>query len=163
MHIYVDADFMGKYGTDKPTDPDNVKSRAGYVISLNGCPLAWQSKLMDPICLSTMMAEYYALSMAMREVLPLRDLVRTVGKGLKIDDKVMSTFKVKVWEDNMGALTLANLDPGQQTPRSKFYWSKAHFFRSFLNRESDGTGNQMTVEKIGTLDQQGDLLTKWLP
>ena len=64
----------------------------------------------------------------MREVLPLQNLIRVVGKGLKIDDKVMSTFKVKAWKDNMGALTLANLDPGQQNPRSKFYWSKAHFF-----------------------------------
>jgi hypothetical protein len=163
MDVFCDADFAGRYGADEPTNPDNVKSRAGYIININGCPLAWQSKLIDQICLSTMMAEYYALSMAMREVLPLRDLVRVVGRGLKIDDKVMSTFKVTVWEDNMGALTLANLDPGQQTPRSKFYMTKAHHFCSFLNREEDGTGNQITVERVDTLNQQGDVFTKWLP
>ena len=35
-----------------------------------------------------MMAEYYALSEAMREVLPLRNLVKTVGAGLGIDPGV---------------------------------------------------------------------------
>ena len=162
MDIYVDSDFCGRFGSDEPTNPDNVRSRAGYVICVNNCPITWNSKLMDPICLSTMMAEYYALSMSMREVLPLRDLVRTVGRGIKIDDKVMSTFKVTIWEDNMGALTLANLDPGHNTPRSRHYDSKVHHFRQYLNRESDGPGNQITVESISTERQPADLMTKAL-
>ena len=65
---------------------------------------------------------------AMREVLPLRDAVQAIGKGLQIDESCLTTFHVTIWEDNMGALTLANLDPGQSTPRSKFYDSKVHWF-----------------------------------
>jgi hypothetical protein len=128
MDAYVDLDFLGLYGKEDRTDPANVKSQGGHVILVNGCPVIWQSKLIDAICLSTMMAEYYALSIAMREVLPLQELVKTVALGIKIDDKVQTDFKITVWEDNNGCLTLANLDPGQSTPRSKFYDSKVHWF-----------------------------------
>jgi hypothetical protein len=153
MDVYVDSDFLGLYGKEDRTDPDNVKSRGGHVILVNGCPIIWQSKLIDAICLSTMMAEYYALSIAMQEVLPLRELVWTVADGVGIRNEVLTHFKVTVWEDNTGALTLANLDPGQNTPRSKFYDSKVHWFRSHLNKE-------ITVEKVDTEDQLADIFTK---
>ena len=156
MDVYVDSDFMGIYGKEQRTDPDNVKSRGGHVMLVNGCPIIWQSKLIDAVCLSTMMAEYYALSIAMREVLPLRDLVRTVSKGVGIKDEVFTTFKVSVWEDNNGCLTLANLDPGQTTPRSKFYDSKVHWFRSHLSDE-------IKVKRVDTEEQLADLFTKPLP
>ena len=57
------------------------------------------------------MAECRALSAAMRGVLPLRDTVQAIGKGLQIDESCLTTFHTTTWEDNMGALTLANLDP----------------------------------------------------
>ena len=64
------------------------------------------------------MAEYYALSTCMRDVLPLRDLAKGVAKGLGISQDCVTGFKTTVWEDNNGALSLANLEPGQHTPRS---------------------------------------------
>ena len=99
------------------------------------------------------MAECYALSTAMREVLPLRNTVQAIGRGLRIDESCLTTFHVTIWEDNMGAHTLANLDPGQSTPRSKFYDSKAHWFRSHLN-------SNMQARKVDTKEQLGDLFTK---
>jgi hypothetical protein len=158
MDCWTDSDFMGKYGTEQRSDPENVKSRGGYIISINGCPISWQSKLIDTICLSTMMAEYYALSIAMREVLPLRELVCTVGRGLQLDDKVISTFKVTVWEDNMGALTLANMDPGQNTSRSKHFDSKTHHFRQHLQNKGDG--NDIVVCKVASDQNVADIQTK---
>ena len=83
---------------------------------LNRCPIVWSSKLLDPIALSTMMAEYHALSAAMQEVLPLRNLVRTVAEGCGLNSECLTTHQTTVWEDNMGALTLVNLNPGQNTP-----------------------------------------------
>lgn len=154
MDVYVDSDFMGLYGKELRSDPSNVKSRTGFVICLNGCPIIWSSKLQESIALSTMMAEYYALSSAMREVLPLRNLVQTVALGCGIDESVLTTFKTTIWEDNNGALTLANLDPGQQTPRSKFYDVKVHWFRSHLKP------NHIEVKKIDTKLQLADLFTK---
>ena len=162
MDVYVDSDFMGLYGKEKRIDPDNVKSRAGFVISLNGCPLIWKSKLIDSICLSTMMAEYYALSMAMREVLPLRGLIKEVARELGVGDDCLSTFKCTVYEDNNGCLTLANLDPGQATSRSKFYDVRVHWFRSHLTRpDTPGVGrDDIRVIKIDTTDQIADIFTK---
>ena len=156
MDVYVDSDFMGLYGKERRSDPNNVRSRTGYMICINDCPIVWASKLQQSIALSTMMAEYYALSTAMREVLPLRDLVKTVANGMGISEECLTEFKTTVWEDNVGALTLANLDPGHQTPRSKFYDVKVHWFRSHL-------GDDIKVEKIDTKLQLADLFTKPLP
>ena len=103
-----------------------------------------------------MMSEYIALLTTMREVIPLRDLIRVVAKGAGLDPACATDFKTTVWEDNNGCLHLANMDPGQHTPRSKFYDCKVHWFRSHLK---DGT-NRITVEKIDTKDQIGDLFTK---
>ena len=69
MDVYVDSDFLGLYGKEDRADPDNVRSRTGYVILLNKCPIIWSSHLQSSISTSAMMAEYYALSTAMREVL----------------------------------------------------------------------------------------------
>ena len=157
MDCFVDSDFIGLHGKEPRTDPVSVKSRTGFVICLNHCPLVWCSKLQESIALSTMMAEYYALSTALRDVLPLRDLVTTVSKAVGISEEHLSTFKVTCWEDNVGALTLANLVPGQNTPRSKHYDVKVHWFWSHLCKD------KLEVLKIDTKDQLADLFTKPLP
>ena len=159
VDAYVDSDFMGLYGKERRSDPDNVKSRTGYVICINSSPIIWASKLQESVALSTMMAEYYALSTCMREVLPIRELIRTVAKGVGLNEKCATTFKTTVWEDNNGALSLANMAPGQYTPRSKFYDCKVHWFRSYLQ---DGD-NSIAVKKIDTHEQLADLFTKPLP
>ena len=156
MDCFVDSDFMGLHGKELSSDPVSVKSRAGYLISLNNCPLVWSSKLQDSIALSTMMAEYYALSSAMRDVLPLRNLTKAVAKAAGISPELLSTFKTTCHEDNNGALTLANLEPGRTTPRSKFYDVKVHWFRSHLCKD-------IVVQKVDTKEQLADLFTKPLP
>jgi hypothetical protein len=156
MDAYVDSDFLGIYGKEDRDDPDNVRSRAGYIICLNDCPIIWSSKLQNNICLSTMMAEYYALSMAMREVLPLRNLVEVVAEGTGLSPECSTSFLTTVWEDNNGALTLAKLDPGQNTARSRAFDVRAHWFRAHL-------GPQVIVEKIDTKEQLADIFTKPMP
>jgi hypothetical protein len=157
VDCYVDADFCGLYGREDRTDTTSVKSRTGYVICIAGCPVIWSSKLQESIALSTMMAEYYALSTAMREVLPLNDLVKVIATALQLDEEHLTSFNTTVWEDNNGALSLAILDPGQHTPRSKHYDIKVHWFRSHLKP------NKIVVEKIDTSLQQADIFTKPLP
>ena len=156
MDVFVDSDFLGLYGKERRDDPDNVRCRMGYVIMLNGCPVVWKSSLIDSICTSTMMAEYYALSSAMREVIPLRNLVTTVAKALKINDLCDATFKCTAHEDNSACETLANLEPGRVTPPSKFYDVKVHWFRSMLN-------NTTRVVRVDTKAQIADIYTKALP
>jgi len=156
MDCHVDADFLSLHGKEPWNDPVSVKSTTGFIISINHCPIVWSSKLQDSIALSTMMAEYYALSTAMRDVLPLRNLTMTVAKAVGIPDEYLSTFKVRCWEDNTTAETLANLDPGQSTPTSKFYDVKVHWFRSHLSTD-------IQVKRIDTKEQLADIFTKPLP
>ena len=124
---------------------------------LNGCPIIWTSKLMDAVCVSTVMAEHCALSLAMREVPPPRDLIKTVANGCGIAPECRTVFKVHVWEDNMGALTPASSDPGQTASRSRFCDSKAHWFRSHL---SDDPHNSIEVQKVDSKFQLADIFTK---
>jgi hypothetical protein len=45
IDAYLDADFAGMYGHEKPTDPSCVKSCSGFVITFADVPILWQSKL----------------------------------------------------------------------------------------------------------------------
>ena len=72
-----------------------------------------------------MEAEYNALSLCMKTVLPFHRTLKKVIKLLKqSNNEPEISFKVSIWEDNIGALTLANLEPGRHTPRSKHYGIK---------------------------------------
>ena len=89
------------------------------MITLGGCPLLWKSVLQTETSVSTMMAEYVALSTAMREMLPLNRLVESIAKVVTLDANVVVTTKSDVFEDNNGALTVATLP--RITPQSKFF------------------------------------------
>jgi hypothetical protein len=156
IDCYVDADFAGLWGYEDRNDASCVKSRTGYVINIANCPVIWKSKLHSCIASSTMEAEYNALSMAMRDVLPLRNLAIEISKGVGMSGNAPTTFKTTVWEDNNGALKLATMQPGRTTPRSKAFGVRYHWFRSKLKP------NEIEVKKIAGVDQRADFLTKAL-
>jgi hypothetical protein len=108
------------------------------------------------IALSTMEAEYNALSLSMRELLPFKELVNSVGSIVGFEKNEVTTIKTTVWEDNVGAWTLANLESGRNTPRSKHYAIKTHWFRSKLKPTIT------TVNQISSEDQEADIMTKGL-
>jgi hypothetical protein len=120
VDCYVDADFAGLWPHEDKHDPTCVKSRTGFVICIANCPVIWSSKLQSDIATSTMEAEYNALSTAMKSVLPLLELFKAVGKQVGLDENQVTSFRTTVWEDNVGALTLANMEPVRMTPRSNF-------------------------------------------
>ena len=62
VDCYVDADFAGLYPVEDKQESISVRSRTGYVLFLANCPLLWASKLQTEVALSTMEAEYVALS-----------------------------------------------------------------------------------------------------
>ena len=74
VDCYVDADFAGLFAVENNQDPISVKSRTGYVVLYKGSPLLWVSKMQTQIALSTMEAEYVALSQAMRYLIPIREI-----------------------------------------------------------------------------------------
>jgi hypothetical protein len=53
LDCYIDADFTGLWNYESDQDPICVKSQTGYVMTLGGCPIQWNSKLQTEIALST--------------------------------------------------------------------------------------------------------------
>jgi hypothetical protein len=153
LELYADADFAGLWGQEDPTDPVSVRSRTGCVITLGGAPILWKSKLQTETALSTMMAEYIALSNSMRELIPIKGIINEVTDAFQVKrDK--RAFVTTCWEDNAGCLALANLKMPQTTPRSKFYPIKFHWFREQL------VPHDIEIKKVDTLQQKADLWTK---
>jgi hypothetical protein len=155
LDCYVDADFAGLWNYESDQDPVCVKSRTGYVMTLGGCPIQWNSKLQTEIALSTTEAEYISLSQAMRELIPLRRLLLEIVVAMKLPGITNSTIKSTVFEDNNGAIATAT--SVKMTPRTKHIAVKYHFFKSHVNA---GTG--ISLSKINTDLQKADIFTKGL-
>ena len=155
LDCYVDADFAGLHGRDPDRSPSSAKSRTGHIITLGGCPIVlWKSHLQSEISLSTLEAEYSALSSAMRTLLPLRSMLQEIVSGVKLPNTFMLTIKCQVFEDNNGALLRA-VNP-HITNRTKFFQVKWHFFWQHVR---DG---KVAIVKVDTQEQWADFLTKGL-
>jgi hypothetical protein len=156
LDCWVDADFAGMYGHEDEQDPTSVKSRTGFCLTLFGCPIIWSSKLQTDITLSSTAAEYVAYSMAMRELLPMRSLLKEMSRRLGLSDLQTSLVRSTVFEDNQGCISLVNVP--KMSPRNKYLALKYHFFRSHIG-ESKG----IVTKYIPTLQQRADIFTKGLP
>lgn len=155
IDCYVDADFAGSFSTTGDVqDPATARSRSGYIILAYGVPICWGSKLQTEIALSTMEAEYIALSTATREVLGLRHLLEEMCNEIDIAKHFKFTTLSKIFEDNNGALALAKSPT--LTPRSKHFATKYHFFKSHIKEN----GGVLDIQRIDTKDQAADIFTK---
>jgi hypothetical protein len=156
LECYADADFSGNWNrTTAADDPSTAKSRTGFVIMLADCPLFWSSKLQTQIALSTTEAEYIALSQALRDLIPIMNLLLELKEhGLPIISEVPRVH-CKAFEDNSGALELARLP--KLRPRTKHINLVYHHFRQHVR---DGL---ISIFPIETEDQLGDIFTKPLP
>jgi hypothetical protein len=154
LDVYVDSDFAGLWRREDDQDPVCVKSRTGFVILLAECPLLWQSKLQGQVALSTMEAEYIALSTSLRSLLPLKTLVAEVAASLMDDPSFLTSTYSSVFEDNNGALLLAQTP--RITPRSKHIAVPYHFFREHV------TNGTIQIHKVASDVNLGDLFTKGL-
>ncbi len=69
-NCYPDANFVGLWTRNNVQDPHCVRIRTGYgyVICMVNCPILWKSKMQTEIALSTMEAEYVALSASCRDL-----------------------------------------------------------------------------------------------
>ena len=158
VDCYPDADFAGLYGYEDVQDPHCARSRTGYVILAFSCPVLWVSRMQTELALSTMEAEYVAMSSACKDLFPVVDVIRALSVAVGLGDDFDTKFHIKVHEDNVGALTLGRLEPGRMTPRSKHYAIKYHWFRE---RVSDPS-NRITLHKVESRYQLGDIFTKGL-
>jgi hypothetical protein len=152
LRLYVDADFAGIFGQEDERNPDSVRSRTGYVISLSGWPLLCKSQLQTHISQSTLESEYGALSYALKTFLPLKWLIEEMIQAIQAPSLEDTTVHASVFEDNMGAFYLATNQ--RITNRTKYYLAKWHWFWDKYNE------GHFKIFKCPTTEQAADFLTK---
>jgi len=172
LNCYVDSDFAGLYPVCPDQDPSSTKSRTGYVIFYQGCPVLWVSKMQTQCALSTMESEYLALSQSMRDLIPLREILKEINKhvfnkSVQIPRCVANSKSFsdivsheseetippsKVYEDNHACLKFARLP--RLTPRTKHIAVPYHWFRSKVEQL------EIVIEPISTEKQLADQFTK---
>ena len=150
---YVDASFAGDWNTECSEEPTSVMSRTGYVISYANCPIIWCSKLMTEIALSTTESEYMALSLSMRDVIPLMELLKELKEVVPSEDSA-PTIHCTIFEDNKGCIDL--VETPRMRPRTKHIALKYHHFRSFVKNKT------VSIRYVETTLQRGDIFTKAL-
>ena len=152
LEVYVDADFSGNWSREDSINQDSARSRHGYIIKYMNCPVTWKSQLQHEIALSSTESEYTGLSYALREAIPIMNLLEEMKEYKFIRTFETPEVKIKVYEDNSGALHMANIH--KYRPRTKHLNVKLHHFRKYVN---DGS---IKVVHIKSEEQQADYLTK---
>ena len=139
--MYVDSDYA--------TDVDTRKSRAGYLIYLNGNLISYRSCLQPgkaDLATGTCEAEYKALSLALKELTWVRMLLDTMH--IDIQTPMM------IWEDNQATINLAT--DASAAKHTKHIAIRHHFIREFYD------AGLIDIKYIPTKSQTADILTKSL-
>ena len=136
---YVDADWGGCI--------EDRRSHTGYLFLLNGSPISWDSRKQKTVALSTIEAEYMAMSECAKESVYLQRFLHELG----FNDLAVLTM----YCDNRSAIKLAE-NPVYHS-RSKHIDIRHHFVRDMLKDKL------FIVKHIATENQVADFLTKGLP
>ena len=137
IEVYCDASFA--------SEEYKRKSRTGWVILVNGTPVAWKSSLQPVIAHSTAESEYIAMSDAAREAIYIRRLLEAMHSNIDT---------IKVYEDNQVAKRMAE---EIATKRSKHIDVRYHHIRELVE------AGDIIIEECRTDNMLADMLTKPLP
>lgn len=135
---FCDADYAG--------DLDTRKSTTGYVFTLNGGAISWNSKRQPTVAASTTEAEYMSAAAAVKEGLWLRKLLSSLD---------ISVATVHILCDNQSAIKL--LKNPIFSARSKHIDVAHHFARERVQSK------EVTFHYVPTTEMAADMLTKVLP
>lgn len=133
---FSDSDWAGDTGTRKST--------TGFVLFYSGGAVSWASRRQDCVTLSTLEAEYVALTETCQEVVWMRRLLRDLGEE--------QTTATVVHEDNQGCLSFAQSE--RSSKRSKHIETKRHFVKNLCER------GEVALVYCPTEDMKADVLTK---
>ena len=136
---YSDADWAG--------DVKDRRSTSGNVFLLGGAAITWASKKQSSVALSTVEAEYMALSVATQEAIWLRQLQEELG--------MKDAGPTLIYEDNQGAISMAKNPVFHK--RTKHIQIRYHFVREAVEDEV------ITLEYCRTSEMLADSFTKPLP
>jgi transposase InsO family protein len=139
ISTYCDASFA-------PTE-DMRKSRTGYIVMINGTPVAWKSAQQPLIAHSTAESEYIALSDAARDTIHIDQLIDELHKR-------RAKSPITMFEDNQTAKHMAE---EIATKRSKYVDLRYHYIRQMV------AAGRIIIEYCHTENMLADALTKALP
>ena len=138
LTVYVDSDHED--------DQHEGYATTGVVLYLAGGPVDWRSAKQTVVVISTVEAEYVAMSKACVLVLHFRNLLESINEKQK-----QATV---VFEDNSGAVSLSR--SAKITPRTEYIDVKFHHVRSHV---AEGV---VDVTYIKAELQRANILTKSL-
>jgi len=138
-----DLELFGYCDSDYAGDLDTRRSTTGYVFSLNGGAISWQSKRQPTVAASTTEAEYMAAAAAVKEGLWLRKLLCDLG---------INTKTINILADNQSAIKI--LRNPISSLRSKHIDVIHHFARERVMR------NEVVFTYTPTNLMIADVLTK---
>ena len=139
---YSDADWAG--------DVNTRRSTTGYVVMLNNGAVAWRSQRQPTVALSTMEAEYMALTEATKELKWIRTFLAELGCNGQSTDSTPTDL----YSDNQSAIALAK-NPVSHA-RAKHIDIRHHFVREAIQDQI------IWVQYIPTAEMTADSLTKAL-
>ena len=145
---YSDSDWAGM-------DP-GYHSTSGFIISMNGAPVSWQSQHQLSVSKSTTKAKYITSSKAACKLIWLADLLDNArliegAKGMSRTSNQELTLQV----DNKGAIDLSNVEA--LTHCSCHIEICHHLIHDWVRNEV------LNLEHISTTANKADRLTKALP
>ena len=138
-HAFVDADYGGC--------KDTRRSTSGYVFLMAGAPVTWSSKRQATVALSTVEAEYVAMSRCAQQMVWMHSWLREV----KIDYSTPGLIR----GDNRGAIALTKNTKDHS--KVKHIDIRHHYIRELLQ------SGIIKFEQVSSADNLADLFTKSLP
>ena len=117
---------------------------ARYIIYFCGVPVAWKSKSMKSVVLSTTEQEYVAVSEVVKQIKFLYQMLRSM--------EIKVPLPIKVQVDNVGAIWLAN--NSSVSERTKHVDLRAHFVRDMIKDQV------IEINFVKSAENDSDIMTK---
>jgi hypothetical protein len=140
LFAYADADWGG--------ETESRKSRTGYVICINKSPIIWKSKLQTCVAQSSTEAEFVAIAHCSQSIMWLQTFMGELG--------LPTQRPCMVYEDNQSCIRIIN------NPKHHHGIKHVDIKLKFI-RDEHLRGEHITIQKISTVNQVADILTKNLP
>ena len=131
-------------GSDFASDKETRISIFGYIIYFSGIPIAWRSKGMKSVVLSTTEAEYMALSEVVKELKFIVQLLQTMNVEVELP--------ITVHMDNVGAIWLSNNRTTSDRTKHIDIWTS--FVKEY---QEDG---KIITKFVKSEDTEADIFTK---
>ena len=130
--------------SDFASDKETRISVFGYIIYFCGIPIAWRSKGMKSVILSTTEAEYMALSAVVKELKFIVQLLQTMNIEVELP--------ITACVDNVGAIWLSN--NRTTSDRTKLIDIRTSFVKEY---QEDG---KIIIKFVKSEENEADIFTK---